>query len=94
VRERDVVARLGGDEFVVVLTDLGGRSGVAVDSVERVRAALEEPIAVGRAVEVGVRAAIGVATSPGDGTTVAELLAVADRGMYAAKAANRSGSLP
>jgi diguanylate cyclase (GGDEF)-like protein/PAS domain S-box-containing protein len=86
VRERDLVARLGGDEFVVVLTDLGGDSSAAHDTTERVRAALEEPIAVSRGVTVGLRAAIGVAVSPGDGETVADLLAVADRGMYAAKA--------
>jgi diguanylate cyclase (GGDEF)-like protein len=85
VRERDLVARLGGDEFVVVLTDLGGESSAAHDTTERVRASLEEPIAVARGVSVGLRAAIGVAVSPADGETVADLLAVADRGMYAAK---------
>ena len=46
VRERDLVARLGGDEFVIVLTDLGGRSGAVEDSVDRVNAALAEPVAV------------------------------------------------
>jgi diguanylate cyclase (GGDEF)-like protein/PAS domain S-box-containing protein len=90
VRERDLVARLGGDEFVVVLTDLGDDSGAAHDTVERVRSALESPIAVDGAVTVELRAAIGVAVFPGDGESVADLLAVADRGMYAAKA---SGTL-
>jgi diguanylate cyclase (GGDEF)-like protein/PAS domain S-box-containing protein len=94
VRERDLVARLGGDEFVLVLTDLGGHSSVAHDTVERVRSALAEPIAVEGAIEASVRAAIGVATFPEDGKTVADLLAVADRGMYAAKAANSGCSLP
>jgi diguanylate cyclase (GGDEF)-like protein/PAS domain S-box-containing protein len=84
VRERDLVARLGGDEFVVVLTDLG--ADAAVDTVERVRAALAEPIAVNHGTDVELRAAIGVAGFPADGTTVAELLSVADQGMYAAKA--------
>jgi diguanylate cyclase (GGDEF)-like protein/PAS domain S-box-containing protein len=90
VRERDLVARLGGDEFVVVLTDLGGDSGAAHDTVERVRSALGAPIAVDGGVTVGLRAAVGVAVFPTDGDTVADLLAVADRGMYAAKA---SGTL-
>jgi diguanylate cyclase (GGDEF)-like protein/PAS domain S-box-containing protein len=84
VRERDLVARLGGDEFVVVLTDLG--TDAAVDTVERVRAALAEPIAVDHGTDVELRAAIGVAAFPADGATVADLLAVADQGMYAAKA--------
>jgi diguanylate cyclase (GGDEF)-like protein/PAS domain S-box-containing protein len=79
VRERDLVARLGGDEFVVVLTDLGA----VPDSVDRVEAALAE-----RFPGTGgpLRAAAGVAVFPADGATVADLLAVADREMYAAKA--------
>ena len=91
VRERDLVARLGGDEFVVVLTDLGGRSGAVQDSMDRIRDALSEPIAFdGRRSALG--AAIGVATFPADGGNAADLLAHADRGMYAAKGA-RNGSL-
>src|SRR5262249_41361885 len=65
VRERDLVARLGGDEFVVVLTDLG--TDAAIDTVERVRAALAEPIGVGRRTYVELQAAIGVAGFPADG---------------------------
>jgi diguanylate cyclase (GGDEF)-like protein/PAS domain S-box-containing protein len=79
VRERDLVARLGGDEFVVVLTDLAA----VPDSVERVEAALAEPFP---GVDAALRAAVGVAMFPADGPTVAELLAAADRQMYAAKA--------
>ena len=41
---------------------------------------------------VGLGAAIGVATFPADGGNAADLLAHADRGMYAAKGA-RNGSL-
>jgi diguanylate cyclase (GGDEF)-like protein/PAS domain S-box-containing protein len=89
VRERDLVARLGGDEFVVVLTDLGGTSGAAQDSCERVNGALAEPIAVEGA-EVSLRGAIGVARFPEDGGDAPALLAYADRAMYIAKAANRS----
>ena len=91
VRERDLVARLGGDEFVVVLTDLGGRSGAVEDSVERIPAALAEPIAVQRT-SSGLDAAVGVATFPADGGDAADLLAHADRAMYADKGA-RNGTL-
>jgi diguanylate cyclase (GGDEF)-like protein len=84
VRERDLVARLGGDEFVLVLADFG--ADAVLHTVDRVRAALAQPIAVDRATEVSLRAAIGVAGYPADGQTGAELLSVADRGMYAAKA--------
>jgi diguanylate cyclase (GGDEF)-like protein/PAS domain S-box-containing protein len=91
VRERDLVARLGGDEFVVVLTDLGGRSGAVRDSIQRINEALSEPFAFdGTSVTLG--AAMGVATFPADGGNATDLLAHADRGMYAAKGA-RDGSL-
>ena len=89
VRERDLVARLGGDEFVVVLTDLGGRSGAVKDSMERITEALTEPIAFNGA-SVTLGAAMGVATFPADGGNAADLLAHADRGMYAAKSARNS----
>jgi len=91
VRERDLVARLGGDEFVVVLTDLGGRSGAVQDSLDRIHDALADPIAFnGTSLSLG--AAVGVALFPRDGGTTADLLAHADRGMYAAKG-TRDGSL-
>ena len=92
MRERDLVARLGGDEFVVVLTDLGGRSG----AVQRLGG--PDPRSAGGADRrstarpSGCGAAIGVATFPADGGDAADLLAHADRGMYADKGA-RNGSL-
>jgi diguanylate cyclase (GGDEF)-like protein/PAS domain S-box-containing protein len=79
VRERDVVARFGGDEFVVVLTDVEDGSTAVADSVARIRAALAEPF------DVALRAAVGSARFPADGTTAVELLAHADRAMYAEK---------
>ena len=91
VRERDLVARLGGDEFVVVLTDLDGRSQAVQDSMTRIREALAQPIAFD-GTSLGLGVAIGVATFPADGGDAADLLAHADRGMYAAKGA-RNGSL-
>ena len=91
VRERDLVARLGGDEFVVVLTDLGGRSGAVQDSMERIREALASRSPFD-GTSSGLGAAIGVATFPADGGNAADLLAHADRAMYADKGA-RNGSL-
>ena len=91
VRERDLVARLGGDEFVVVLTDLGARSRAVQDSMERIQAALAEPITFD-GTQLGLGAAIGVATFPADAGDAADLLAHADRAMYAAKGA-RNGTL-
>jgi diguanylate cyclase (GGDEF)-like protein/PAS domain S-box-containing protein len=87
VRPSDTVARLGGDEFVIVCEDLTDDTGEAI--AERVRTALEEPfrLSVGQ-VRIGV--SIGVATvTPADATatglTAEELLAMADKRMYADK---------
>jgi diguanylate cyclase (GGDEF)-like protein/PAS domain S-box-containing protein len=91
VRERDLVARLGGDEFVVLLTDVGGSSGAAQEACERVDAALSAPIVLEQG-EMTLRAAIGVATFPGDGADAPTLLAHADRAMYAAKYRRRVDS--
>ena len=92
MRERDLVARLGGDEFVVVLTDLGGRSrrGAGLDRPHP-RRRWREPIAFD-GTRSACGAAIGVATFPADGGDAADLLAHADRRMYADKGA-RNGSL-
>jgi diguanylate cyclase (GGDEF)-like protein len=91
VRERDLVARLGGDEFVVLLTDVGGSSGAAQEACERVDAALSAPISLEQG-EMMLRAAIGVATFPGDAADAPTLLACADRAMYAAKHGRRVDS--
>jgi diguanylate cyclase (GGDEF)-like protein/PAS domain S-box-containing protein len=77
VRERDLVARVGGDEFVIVLPDLHPGHGAAVECAARTAAALREA--------AGLTAATGIACFPRHGEEAAELLAHADRGMYAAK---------
>jgi diguanylate cyclase (GGDEF)-like protein/PAS domain S-box-containing protein len=84
VRERDLVARAGGDEFVVVLADLSADESAAQDAAERVRAAFVAPLELAGAQAV-LHAAVGVACFPVDGTGLDELLAAADRDMYARK---------
>jgi GGDEF domain-containing protein len=65
---------------------VGSSSGASLDARERVDAALAEPMML-EGSAVPLRAAIGVATFPGDGADAPALLAHADRGMYAAKPA-------
>jgi diguanylate cyclase (GGDEF)-like protein len=79
VREGDTVARLGGDEFALVL-----RGEIDIpEMLQRIQAAVSEPIAVGPAT-VQVRASLGTATArPGDDVTT--LLHEADLEMYADK---------
>lgn len=79
VRSVDTVARLGGDEFVVVAD---GPDLPAL--LPRVRDAVEAPIAW-EGLRLQVRASLGVAEFPRDGTSCDALLAHADQAMYAAK---------
>lgn len=84
LRQRDLVARFGGDEFVLVLADLQRPEEVAEAFAERVHDALREPIDLGGS-GLRVGASIGMASHPHDGDSAQELLAAADRAMYAHK---------
>lgn len=92
VRGSDAVGRLGGDEFGIALgrVDHARADSVAADLAARIGAA---PILDGDP-PVRVSVSIGVGMIDGDATDVDEVLARADRAMYAAKAAGggRAGS--
>lgn len=87
VRSTDIVARLAGDEFVVLLEgirEVGELTAIAAKIVSAVRAPL---VFEGRVVTVTTSA--GLATYDGGERTPSELLAAADRALYAAKRQGR-----
>ena len=83
IRGGDTEARLGGDEFVVLLLGLE-RGEECVSTLERMLAALSEPITV-NSNTVGVSASIGVSIYPIDDEDADTLLRHADQAMYVAK---------
>jgi diguanylate cyclase (GGDEF)-like protein len=88
LREEDLVARLGGDEFAVLLAGPG--DGFAPEqTARRLMEVLARPFRLAAGHEVRTGASVGVALFPVDGRTADELLAAADRGLYAAKRAGR-----
>src|SRR5690606_30157642 len=82
-----IVARLGGDEFAILVP--AGSPLLGTGLADHILAALAPPYRIdGRA--IGVGAGIGTATWPDHGGSARDLLEVADRALYAAKAANRA----
>jgi diguanylate cyclase (GGDEF)-like protein len=77
-REIDVAARYGGDEFVIVLPEAG--SEAALNVAQRIAQRLRND---GQRPQISV--SVGVAVYPADGNTLEELLAAADRALYADK---------
>ncbi len=80
-RDDDIIARYGGEEFVVILRV---DHATAVARLDAWRAALHADARIPR-----LSASVGAASMPADGVTRA-LLEVADRRLYAAKAAGRN----
>jgi diguanylate cyclase (GGDEF)-like protein/PAS domain S-box-containing protein len=83
LRGNNLVARLGGDEFSVILaSDVSPNeaSDYATRLIKTVSACYDID-----GIEVVVGASIGIALSPGDGTTCEELMRNADMALYRAK---------
>ena len=88
-RETDVPMRLGGEEFCIVLPQTDGPG--AVMAAERLRAATTARLA--ELVPGGLTVSVGVAATSTGVLDARGLLALADRGLYAAKAAGRNRSV-
>jgi diguanylate cyclase (GGDEF)-like protein len=90
VRTTDLVGRYGGEEFVVVCpgANLMGATALARRIRDAVRSTLIDD---GNGGSIRVTASIGVASrGAGQYLPADEMIAVADRGLYAAKAAGRN----
>ena len=92
IRTEDCAARIGGDEFVVIIV---GRTepGVLQSIADRIIARISEPITFQDA-ECRVSASVGIVRSVDmPRPDPAQLLASADRALYAAKHAGRSNAV-
>jgi len=87
-RGSDISCRYGGEEFLLVLPQMA--KAKAVERAKQLCCALAAArIAYGES-SITVTASFGVATFPGDGQTGDQIIAAADRALYAAKTAGRN----
>jgi diguanylate cyclase (GGDEF)-like protein len=84
VRGSDTVARYGGDEFVILAGELD-RAEDAGMVAEKVADMISVPLSIEGGVEK-VSCSIGISVFPDDGESGEELIALADKAMYASKA--------
>jgi diguanylate cyclase (GGDEF)-like protein len=89
LRSGDTVARLGGDEFVILAECCPSRSGIARIAEKAVRE-IARPLSIEQHT-IEIRASIGIAIAPHDGSDAATLLNAADQAMYRAKIRPQSG---
>ncbi|NOZ60237.1 MAG: sensor domain-containing diguanylate cyclase [Calditrichaeota bacterium] len=90
IRKADLLARYGGEEFVVVLPEIDKNHALQV--AEKLRATIDRKRFPKQENQPGknLTISVGVAAFPGDSTDARELVDLADRALYKAKAAGRN----
>jgi diguanylate cyclase (GGDEF)-like protein len=91
-RTDDTVSRVGGDEFIYLLMEVRDETRIAIIA-EKIIKSLQAPMSIrvrDLCIDLRIRASVGIAISPKDGSTVDTLVSNADAAMYQAKR-SRSG---
>lgn len=87
IRDVDLLCRHGGDEFMLLFSEIGSPKNIHA-MVEKIQAVFAEPFIVEKH-RFSLSVSVGVAIYPDHATEVDELVWLADRTMYAAKALGR-----
>lgn len=83
IRDVDVLCRYGGEEFAVILPETDSKAAMVV--AERIRSRTEERVFKFEDREIKITVSVGVASCPGDGITVRDLVNASDKALYKAK---------
>lgn len=84
VRTQDQCFRYGGDEFVIVMPATSSDCALAL-ATEIHRALMATEFQMKNGLRLTVSASVGLATAPGDATTLHQIIGIADSRMYAVK---------
>lgn len=87
-----MVGRVGGDEFVILVTAFADRQRLMLLATQ-VMTSVSAPIVLENGAVVDVGVSLGITVSPDCGTLPDEIMAAADRALYAAKAGGRNRAL-
>jgi diguanylate cyclase (GGDEF)-like protein len=90
-RKVDIVSRIGGEEFAVLLPKIFKKSALA--TAERIRKAVKKDVMKVGKVKISVTISIGIASYPGDWSSVEALMKGADNALYEAKNEGRDRSV-
>lgn len=88
LRPQDKIGRWGGEEFICLLPESNLSDGYII--AERIRKNLEQHSITINGRDISANTSIGIANYPCDGTTVEEILRVADAMLYQAKRDGRN----
>lgn len=89
VRSSDLVCRYGGEEMSIILRDTNKEEAI-ITAQKICDTVAQKPYKLGPDLESSVTISLGVATYPMDGETPSEMIAYADKGLYAAKENGRN----
>jgi diguanylate cyclase (GGDEF)-like protein len=85
----DRAARFGGEEFALIIMQADGTA--AMEAAQRACAAVASaPIPISPEKSLNITVSAGAAEMPGNAKTGAELVAAADKALYAAKSRGRN----
>jgi diguanylate cyclase (GGDEF)-like protein len=87
-RKEDWCFRYGGDEFVILMPETGAEAAM-MQAISLHTALTKTEFQMKNGLKLRVSSSVGVATAPGDGSSVHAIVGIADARMYAVKANGR-----